>query len=302
VPLLGILALAGCGSSLLGTTSATGVASSTATSGSPSTTVPVDGEVAVAFPVVACTNPSDGGSAIKSHTGWDPPILVAPVPTSLVGKVTFYTDGVHTLLGPTGWTCALLSAGASTPYSSQTATTPDTSALGQTATVPSVAPASGQSGAIAAPGATTLAVYPSDDPDPPTAGAPAPGTEGIFATYATTGSAAGVDLVCPFFTIPSWQSHSAGCSTTKPNGETTDVLTPDVTQVTDPAGLGGNLAASGGQEPVTGVVIFPQIPSAVSYGSPVAVAAESCAIADTVLCPTILTDFEVREFPVPTAS
>jgi hypothetical protein len=31
------------------------------------------------------------------------------------------------------------------------------------------------------------------------------------------------------------------------------------------------------------------------------VAAESCSIADTGLCPTILTDFEVREFPVPTA-
>lgn len=144
-------------------------------------------------------------------------------------------------------------------------------------------------------------MYPPDDPNPPVAGAPAPGTEGIFATYATTGTPAGVDLVCPFFAIPAWQSRSAGCSTTKPAGETTDVLTPDVTQVTDPAGLVGNLAASGGQGPVTGAVLFPQIPSAVSYGSPVAVAAESCSIADTALCPTILTDFEVREFPVPTA-
>jgi hypothetical protein len=301
VPLVGILALAGCASSLLGTTSTTDVGSSTATSGAPSTTVPVNGEVAVAFPVVACTNPSAGGSAIKSRTGWAPTILVAPVPTSLVGKVTFYTDGVHTLLGPTGWTCALLSAGTATSNPGQTTTTSVPSAPGQAATAPPTTPGSGQSGAIAAPGATTLAIYPSNAPDPPTSGAPAPGTEGIFATYASTGSTAGVDLVCPFFTIPSWQSHSAGCSTTKPSGETTDVLTPDVTQVTDPDGLVGDMAASGGQGAVTGVVLFPQIPSAIANGSPVAVAAESCAISDAVLCPSILTDFEVREFPVPSA-
>jgi len=300
VPTLGFLVLAGCGSSLLGTTSTTGAASSTATSDSPSTTVPVNGEVAVAFPVVACTNPSAGGAAIKSRTGWNPTILVAPVPTSLVGKVTFYTDGVHTLLGPTGWTCALMTAGASTAYPGQAATPPATSASGQTVTsIPSASPTSGQSGAIAAPGGITLAVYPSDAPNPPTSGPPAPGTEGIFASYATTATTAGVGLVCQFFAIPSWQSRSAGCSTSKPYGETTVVLTPDVTQVTDPVGLVGSLAASGGQGAVTGVVLFPQIPSATSYGSPVAVAAESCAIADTALCPTILTDFEVREFPVP---
>jgi len=312
VPLLGILALAGCDSSLLSTTSTTGAASSTSASGSTPTTVPIDGEVAVAFPVVACTDPSDGGSAIKSRTGWNPTILVAPIPTSLVGKVTFYTDGVHTLLGPTGWTCALMSPGTTSPYQGQGqgGATPDTSVPGTGAgsgpgSGPGAAVSSsstlGQSGAIAAPGGISLAVYPPNDPNPPIAGAPTPGTEGIFATFATTGTHAGIDLVCPFFAIPAWQSRSADCSTTKPLGETTDVLTPDVTQVTDPAGLVGNLAASGGQGPVTGVVIFPQIPSAVSYGSPVAVAAESCSIADTALCPTILTDFEVREFPVPAA-
>jgi len=105
----GLGLLAGCGSSLLGSTSST-IASSTATTGAdtPSTTVPVNGEVAVAFPVVACVDPSYGGSAIKASSGWHPSIMVAPVPTSLVGKVTFYSDGVHTLLAPSGWTCALV--------------------------------------------------------------------------------------------------------------------------------------------------------------------------------------------------
>jgi hypothetical protein len=220
---------------------------------------------------------------------------MAPIPTSLVGKVTFYSDGVHTLLGPTGWDCALVS-----PGTGAVASSPGTTASGQTATtVAPATPTAGQDAAVDAQGATTLAVYPADDPIPPTSGPPPPGTDGIFATYATTGSNAGVDLVCPFFTIPSWQSQSAGCSTTKPFAEVTDVLTPDVTEVTDPAGVVGSLAASGGQGPTTGVVVFPQIPSAISYGSPIAVDMESCALTDASLCPTVLSDFEVREFPVP---
>jgi len=304
VSVLGLAVLSGCGSSLLGTTSTTGVApstSSSAPSGSPSTTVPVNGEVAVAFPVVGCTNPAAGGAAVKSRSGWSPTILLAPVPTSLVGKVSFYTDGVHTLLAPTGWTCALVTPGPGSPGPGSSTTTTTTTSVQGGAASPSTAPTSGQSGAIAASGGTTLAVYPSDDPDPPTSGPPAPGAEGVFATYATTGSDAGVDLVCPFYSIPSWQSQSAGCVPTKPFGETTNALTPDVTQVSDPPGLVGSLAASGGQGTVTGVVLFPQIPSAISYGSPIAVAAESCSLTDPGLCPTILSDFDVREFPVPAA-
>ena len=123
---------------------------------------------------------------------------------------------------------------------------------------------------------------PAERSHPPTSGAPAAGSEGIFATYASTGSPAGIDLVCPFFTIPSWQAHSAGCSTSKPTGELSNALTPDVTAVADPAGVTGSLAASGGQEAVNGVVIFPQVPSAVSYGRSENVVAESCALGGPV--------------------
>jgi len=222
--------LAGCGSSLIGSASPTDATPTSTTAGAaPSTTVPIDGEVAVAFPVVACTNPAAGGAVIKSSSGWSPSIITAPVPTSLVGKVTFYTDGVHILLAPSGWTCALVQPG---PSGQGAGTVPTTTYPGETttstpagattaATTPGAlgVPTSGQGAAIGAPGATTLAVYPSDDPNPPTVGAPAPGTEGVFATWATTGTDAGIDLVCPFFTIPSWQSQQAGCSTTKPAGE-----------------------------------------------------------------------------------
>lgn len=297
LPMAGLLGLAGCGSSLLGTTSSS--VASTSSSSAPST-VPLNGEVAVAFPVVPCVNPGAGGSPITSRTGWKPTILVAPVPTSLAGKVAFYSDGVHTVLGPTGWTCALVAPGTGDSATSSSSTTTSTGETGST--VPPSGPTSGQSGAIAASGGTTLAVYPANDPNPPVSGPPAPGSEGIFATWASTGSDAGVDLVCPFFTIPSWQSDQAGCSTTKPSGETSNALTPDVTEVGDPPGVVGSLASSGGQATVLGVVLFPQVPSAVNYGSSVAVAAESCSLATGSLCPTVLSDFEVREFPVPGAA
>ncbi len=299
---LGLTVLTGCGITLLSTTSTTGVSPSVASSSSTTTTVPLNGEVAVGFPVVACGAPDRGDAPIASHGSWNPTILLAPVPTSLVGKVTFFTDGVHVLLGPTGWTCSSVAPGAGgTTQSSSSATTPNPPSSTAGTTAPSTAPASGQGAAIIASGGTTLAVYPPNDPEPPTSGPPAPGAEGIFATYATTGSNAGVDLVCPYFTLPAWQSQQAGCSTSKPFGETTDVLTPDVTQVTDPPGLVGGVAASGGQSAVTGVVLFPQVPTAESSGSPMAVAAESCSLTDAALCPTVLSDFEVREFPAPAA-
>ena len=53
--------------------------------------------------------PSNGGSL--GTQGWRPSVLLAPIPTALVGKVEFYSDGVHTVLGPTGWTCSQTGAG-----------------------------------------------------------------------------------------------------------------------------------------------------------------------------------------------
>jgi hypothetical protein len=252
----GALLLAGCGTSLLGTSS------STLASGAPvvSTTAPLNGEVAVAFPVVACTTSS--GSSLGSQ-GWRPTILLAPIPTALVGKVQFYSDGIHTVLGPTNWSCA------------QQLTT---------------RPGSG------------LVVYPSNDPSPPVFGPPAPGTEGVFATFETTGRAQGVALVCPFFTVPQWQQQEAKCSPTKPAGEITSMPTPDLASVTDPSGVAGFLQGSGGPHPVSGTVIFPQVLPAVTYGSSLSVAEESCSLTDATLCPTVLSDFAVRDFPVPSSN
>ena len=125
------------------------------------------------------------------------------------------------------------------------------------------------------------------------------GDEGIFATFDTTGRPSGIAAVCPFFAIPQWQQQEANCSGNPPNGEQSALPTPDLASVTDPTGVTGTLQGSGGAHPVTGVVIFPQLVPAVTNGSPVAIAEESCSLVAATLCPTVISDFEVREFPVP---
>jgi hypothetical protein len=209
-----------CGSSLIGSATSTPPSSSPSVSSQQRSALAKDGplnsEVAVAFPVAACATSSD--HPLESD-GWLPTILLAPIPTGLVGKVEFYSDGFHTVLGPTGWICQ------------------------QTVDI---------EGTI-----TGLTVYP-------------PGTA----------------------------DH---CSGIPPNGQQTSLATPDVVSVTDPAGVAGSLEGSGGFHPVTGTVIFPQS-KAVTYGSSVDIALESCSLTDSSLCPTILSDFDVREFPVPAAN
>jgi hypothetical protein len=255
--IVGVLA-AGCSSSIIGPASTTPpVPQSAGKSDSTTTSVPITGEVAVAFPVVACTTSS--GAPLPAG-GWSPTILLAPIPTSLVGKVQFYSDGVHTVLGPSGWSC------------SQEAATQ---------------------------GASGLVVSPPGTNNPPVAVIPAAGTEGVFAIFDNTGMPQGISLVCPYFIIPSWQKTEAHCSGLKPVGEQTSTPTPDVVAVTDPGGVAGTLEGSGGDHPVTGAVIFPQSKPAVANGSRVNVAVESCSLVASSLCPTIISDFEVREFPVP---
>jgi hypothetical protein len=248
-----------CASSLIGPASTTPTASTSTTTTSPPPAPPA-GEVAVAFPVVACTT-ANGGSL--GNQGWKPTVLLAPIPTTLVGKVAFYSDGVHTVLGPSGWSCA------QTPVNQ---------------------------------GATGLVVYPPGIPNPSTSGVPPAGSEGIFATFDNTGHARGIAVVCPFFTVLKWQQAEANCTGLKPVGEQSSMPTPDIASVTDPAGVAGTLEGSGGAQTVTGTVIFPQVQPAVTYGSSVNIAVESCSLTDPSLCPTILSDFEVREIPTPSTT
>ncbi len=251
-----VLLLSGCGSSLakiVGTTSTSPPPRSTTTS----TTTPgsgYEGGAAVAFPVVAC---ADAGA---SPTGWRPSVLLAPIATALVGKVEFYSDGTHSIVGPSGWACSRYRAPG---------------------------------------GVIRLDVTPRGGGAPPPAGTVPPGTQGIFAEFATTGTPEGVGLVCRYFTVPTWQQAEAACGPGDPAGEQSSMPTPDIASITDPSGVIGTLVGSGGTQPVSGTVIFPQSIPAVADGSSIAVAKESCSLTDTSLCPTILSDFDVREFPVP---
>ncbi len=255
------ISLSACGSSL------SAIVGSTSTTQDPvgagpvpaAVTPPLSGEVAVAFPVAGCAN---SFGVVLPTEGWKPSVLLAPIPTALVGKVSFYTDGVHTLLGPSGWSCAVWS--------------PTT-------------------------GTTGLVVFPSNTPVPASDAPVEAGSEGVFATFDTTGRPSGISAVCPFFSIPQWQQQEAGCSGSPPPGEQSAMPTPDLASVTDPSGVTGSLEGSGGNHPVTGVVIFPQVQPAVTNGSPVDIAEESCSLVDGSLCPTVTSDFEVREFPVPTS-
>ena len=253
--------LSGCGKSLnaiVGSTSTT-LDPVTANGQSPTATPTGAGEVAVAFPVTACTTAF--GTALPGG-GWKPNVLLAPIPTAMVGKLEFYTDGSHALLGPYGWSCSEWSA---------------------------------------VSGSTGLVVYPPNTSPPPVNTAPSPGTEGVFASFNTTGTPQGVAQVCHYFTVAQFQQQQASCSGSGPAGEQSTLATPDVAAITDPADVVGALQGSGGSHPVTGVVIFPQVLPAVTYGTAVDIAMASCSLVATRLCPTILSDFEVREFPVPTS-
>ncbi len=253
------LVLSGCGKSLSAIVGSTSTTQDpvTANGGATATSPVGSGEAAVAFPVTACTTPF--GGALPSG-GWKPTVLLAPIPTALVGKVEFYTDGTHTLLGPYGWTCSEWSADA---------------------------------------GSSGLVVYPPTTPLPAANTVPAAGTEGVFASFGTTGSTPGVAQVCHYFTVPQFQQQEAACSGSGPPGEESTLATPDVAAITDPAGVTGTLQGSGGSHAVTGVVIFPQVLPAVTYGTAVNIATESCSLVAAHLCPSIISDFEVREFPVP---
>jgi hypothetical protein len=141
-----------------------------------------------------------------------------------------------------------------------------------------------------------MAVYPPGKPNPTTVGGqPAAGSQIISATFDYTGHVPGVDLACPYFRAVA--SSSEPCPRGLPAGELVHQLTPDVVTITDPAGVKGALAGSGGPNGVTGEMIVPQAPN---LPEGVSIAEESCSLADSALCPSILEDFLVRQFPVPT--
>jgi hypothetical protein len=90
--------------------------------------------------------------------------LLASVPSSLIGKVEFYSAGSQTLMGPKGWTCSELQA---------------------------------------ADGGIGMSVYPPGQANPTIDDHPTPpGGQGVFATFEYTGHTPGLDVVCPISRFP----------------------------------------------------------------------------------------------------
>jgi hypothetical protein len=150
---------------------------------------------------------------------------------------------------------------------------------------------------LAADGSSSIAVYPPGTPDPTTT-SPTAGASLVDVQFDYTGHVPGTDLVCPYFP-PADPSQYAGCQTTPPSGEVGTKLTPDIVSITDPVGVKGTLAGSGGSQAVRGALIVPHVQT--GSAASINVAQESCSLpsAQANLCPAILTDFEIRDFPAP---
>ena len=104
----------------------------------------------------------------------------------------------------------------------------------------------------------------------------------VQARFDYTGHGTGFDLVCPYF--PHVVLGTETCPSTVPTGEKVTQLTPDVVSITDPAGVKGALAGSGGPIAVTGLMIVPQAPNL-----PVDIAEVSCSLKEQRCAQTSLT-------------
>jgi hypothetical protein len=216
----------------------------TTTATQPTTTV---------LPVVDCpTSYADGNN---SH-----PFVASRLPaaTGLPG-LSFYSNGLLTVLGPRGWTCSALVAG---------------------------------------DGGQVLDVYLSGTGQSNLATAQiTPGTEAIQLDGDYTGHGPGAFLVCSLFPNSAAAHFYDGdppCPAA-PANELDTQLTPDIVTFVDPAGVKGTGAGSGGSLTSLGAVVYPQVHSAASVN----VAVLSCTLPATLaaVCHAIQADFLVREAP-----
>ena len=240
--------------------------------------------------------PTFGGAPIKSASGWSPTILVAPIPTSLVGKVTFYTDGVHTLLGPAGLDLRPGGAGRLRTGLPGVDDHPPPSPGRPARRCPP--PRTRPVGGHRRPGRDHAGPLPPERSRSPDLGRTDPGAEGVFATYATTGTDAGVDLVCPFFTIPSWQVAVGRVLDEQAGRGTHQRPHPGRHRGGRPRRRGrATSPPPAARRPYRGRALppgpFRHLVRRPERGGRVV------RVVDPSLCPTVLSDFEVREFPVP---
>jgi hypothetical protein len=188
------------------------------------------------------------------------PFVARQLPAAIaLGGLSFYSNGRITVLGPAGWAC---------------------------------------SGLVAADGGQQLDVYEPGRPDLSTHEVP-PGTEVIQINSDYTGHGPGAQLICPLF--PSSPAATIlGPSLPCPARAAREHvvrLSGDVVTFTDPAGVLGSGAGSGGSLATIGAAVYPQITPEPEGG--VTVHLLSCTLPATSAedCDAIKADFLVRNPP-----
>lgn len=177
----------------------------------------------------------------------------------------FYSNGLLTVLAPSGWACSAL---------------------------------------VAADGGQRLDAYPASSQPAGSAplsdsGAP-PGTPVVQVDADYTGHGPGAQLVCPFFPgspAATFLQGNPPCPSL-PKGELTSPLTRDIVTFQDPPGVRGTGAGSGGSLASSGAVVYPQVGPVQPPGG-VDVAVLSCTLPVDLagLCGAIEDDFLVRQAP-----
>ena len=195
---------------------------------------------------------------------WSPSSLAVTLPARTAARVSFYSDGFVTVLGPKGWDC---------------------------------------SGLEAADGGQSLSVFPAAQRNPLSAENLPASAAGVTVRLDYTGHGPGAGLVCALFPgtqAASIADSTGGCAAV-PRAELVQHLSADVARFVDAPRVKGSGEPSGGRNASTGVVIFPQLhpePGSVN------VAKASCTLPTTSssLCGPIIGDFVARDLPREPAS
>lgn len=213
------------------------------------------------LPVVSCdTSYADGSD--KS------PFVADDLATTTTAHgLSFYSNGLLTVLGPSGWTCAALVAG---------------------------------------DGGQSLVVYPAGAPNYADVEIPK-GAAVVQVLGDYTGHIPGADMVCGLFpksAAATYIEQGGETCPTLPAGQKAKQLTPDVVTFSDSADVVGSAAGSGGSLTSTGAIVYPQL--AFDDQDSVNITQLSCTLPKKLasVCSAITGDFVVRNPPsyVPQAS
>jgi len=209
------------------------------------------------LPVISCATTYGG------PTPASPPFVASQLPTTTTTKgLSYYSNGLITVMGPAGWACSALVAG---------------------------------------DGGQNLSVYPPGSPGVGNAATTTPkGSQNVSFTLEYTGHIPGADVVCSFFPksaaaafVQSAQQSCVGL----PAGEKTSQLTPDVVTFVDPPHVAGAGEGSGGSLTSIGAAVYPQLP----FGGDDSVNVEvlGCTLGGKLaqLCRPVEGDFLVRNPP-----